>query len=312
MMATDTCHLYNDSHLDKLNGWVLAPNSYAYFQNFDYILNQCLDYQILPLNVYFPMVFRVVHTCLAAIPVYSTIGTNGLISVTGYADLIVATQSKVVEAKFIYTQPHDDCTLQLTSFILRDMQCLNYAGLESDPTSTGTGTDTGTTDTTGGTGSGSSTKPSWSLPTRSSFFDDQRYTSLVSTPGVGGNMDSFNNPILHQRDLRLCSTKFGRFRVVMNKVSYRYAPLVCLRKGLRMANIKRSDLGGAIGIVSACLGTGGSAWIGEYWRSPASPNRCLEIVAGETARTGGISLASSCSKLQAVLCEDPYFGEINA
>lgn len=292
-MATNMCHLYNDSHLDKLNGFVLSPGAMIILQNYDWGNDTCSEFTALPMNIWFPHVFQVWHTCLAAIPVYSNIGSDGMISVTGYAELIVATQSKIKEMTFVYTQPINDCTLQLTRMTMLDIQCIGKVtptmSLPSHSTS-------------------SIQHPSTStrLPVTSSpFYDVDKYTS--KGPGGGGVGDSINNPILHLADMPICPVKHEKFRLVLTKSNYKYAALVCLRRGYRLAVLSRSDLGDAIDLVGACLGSNKSVWIKQYWNNASAKGRCLELVTGPKPRQGTISIASSCEKPQAVLCEDPYF-----
>lgn len=303
LMAMNMCLLYSESKLGVLNGYILAPNASITAVDYNFTSGKCGKVYSMPMNEYFVRVFRLEHTCVAAIPVYSSVGSDNLITVNGYGEFFVATQSKAKNILFIYTQPSNDCTLQLTSMLLRDVQCMY---IEDDITTTNTLT-TVTSDTgTSGSGSVSISTTRVKTITGSPFFDIDRYNSVDVTPGNGD--DSFNNPIYHE-ELKVCPAQFGRFRVVMAKTGHKYAALACIRKGFRLATILRSDLGGAIGLVSSCLGSGQAAWIGEYWarRSRQNQNQCLEVTSGPTPGTGGISIASSCGKQQAVLCEDPYF-----
>ncbi len=251
----------------------------------------------MPMNIYFPLVFRVEHSCLAAIPIYSTVGQDGLVSVTGYGELIVATQSKIKEITFIYTAPLNDCTLQLQSMILADVQCANLLPTES---STISSSETSTSDSSITSLSSISRTSTYTIYT--TIPNDDRYTSIRATPGD----DSFNNPIFHLA-IPICPVRHPKFRIVMQPVPYKQAVLVCLRKGLRLAKLDRSDLGDAISLASACLGANQSIWIGGYWKKTPGINQCLELMTGKRSSSGGINLASSCEKEQPVLCEDPYF-----
>lgn len=299
-MSTYMCHVYNDSHLDKLNGFILAPNATVTVQDYDFIAGTCGPYQSLPMNVYFVLVFANFHSCSAAIPVYSSKGTDSLVKVTGYAELMVETQSKVKEVTFVWSQTDAGCVMQLTAMTMRDVQCAGYQEPTSSTTITTTG---GSSGGSSGSGSSSSTSPTTTYTVSSPYYDGDRYTAI--SPTIDG-ANSFNNPALH-KDVKECGVKFGKFRLVMVKSSYRFAPVACIRKGYRMASIAKDELGAAIGLVSACLGANQSAWIGEYWARSQRPNQCLEVTSGASSRAGGIQLASSCGKLQAVLCEDPYF-----
>lgn len=302
LMSMNMCRLYSESQFAVLNGLVMAPNARISAIDYNFTSGTCGQAYHMPMNEYFVRVFRLEHTCVAAIPVSSSIGTDNLVTVNGYGEFFVATQSKAKNILFIYTQPSNDCTLLLTSMLLRDVQCM-YAGTPQ-PSSTNTLTSVTSTDTdTGGGSSGLSTTRMKTI-TASPFYDVDRYNSISITPGNGD--DSFNNPVYHS-DLKVCATQFGRFRVVMVETSHKYAALACVRKGFRIATIMRSDLGGAIGLVSSCLGNDRAAWIGEYWGRRSRPNQCLEVNSGSTPGTGSISIASSCAKPQAVLCEDPFF-----
>lgn len=302
LMSMNMCKLYSDSKYGVLNGYVMAPNASITAVDYDFASGLCGRPYSLPMNEYFVRVFRLEHTCHAAIPVYSSIGTDNLVTVNGYGEFFVATQSKAKNILFIYTQPSGDCELKLTSMLLRDIQCM-FVEYTEPTTATGTLT-TVTSSNTGGTGGLTTTTTRPKTITASPFYDIDRYTSLDVAPGNGN--DSFDNPLYHS-DLKVCTAQFGRFRVVLAKTGHKYAALACLRKGFRIASIMRSDLGGAIGLVSACVGSGQAAWIGEYWARRSRNSQCLEVTSGATPGTGGISIASSCLKQQAVLCEDPYF-----
>jgi len=296
MMSNYMCEVYNRAELGRLLGYILAPNATATFQLYDFLTGRCGDFFTLPMNEYFPMVFKVERECHAAIPVYSNIGQDGKISITGYADLVVATKSKIKEVTFIFTQPISDCTLQLQSMVMLDVQCV---GLVTPPTETSTSSDpTSTTRTS----TSHTIRPTSSYSITSPGVDEGKYTQISTIPGYD---DSMNNPIFH-RGMPECPITYGKYKIILAAVSYRYAPLVCLRKGMRLASVQREDLGPLIGMVSTCLGPDKAVWIGEFWKSSARPNRCLELESGSSSGSGGINLASSCGKQQAVLCEDPW------
>lgn len=299
-MAVNMCHLYNDSHLDKLNGFVFSnPHANVTLQSYDAKTGRCGNFTDMPMNVYFPMVFNRVHHCSAAIPVWSSIGTDHRVSITGYGDLLVMTQSVIKEITFIYTQPYNDCTLKLDSMIMLDIQCVGKVNYFPSPWPTSTDSSI-TSDVT---------EPSTSNPvptttiTRSSYFDDDRYTRIT---GIPGKLDSYNNPLYHLESLRVCPVKHPKYKIIFNRATYKHAHLVCLRKGMRLAAVRREDMGEMIGLIGSCLGADQSVWVRSYWRGESKPNRCLQLTSGSTPGQGSVSVASSCNKEQAVICEEAY------
>lgn len=315
-MTLNMCVLYTKSLLGKINEFLVAPNGNITYQLYDFEAETCGPFMDLPLNIFFPVMFRVEHECFAAIPVTGVLGDDSLVTVSGYAKLFVQTTNKIKEITLIYTAPHNDCTLKLQSMIMADVQC---RGLQLPTTTTGPGTSGGpgtetntATNTVTNTTTGTTTRFTTPTPTVSSPVttsrrqsapdDSDRYTSIIAT--TGDVLDSENNPALHNA-LPVCLIKSGRMRVVMVRATRAQASLVCVRKGLRFAALARDDLADAIALVATCVGTGRAVWIKGYWGRSAAGS-CLELAAGEASRTGGIN-AVDCAKQQAVLCEDPYF-----
>lgn len=285
---------YSDGHLDKLNGFILSPNSNVTVAQYNFISGLCDEWHVFPMNEYFPVIFSVERTCQAAIPIYSSIGTENLISVTGYGELIVATQSKIKEITFIYTAPQNDCTLKLTSMIMLDIQCMRMDRPVS-PVTSKTPSKTSLSEET-------TVEVSKTNQWITKVSSDTKYTSIRTTP----RENSLDNPVYHFQ-LPICPVKHERLRIIMTKVYHKHAAVVCLRKGLRLAVIRKYEMAEAVGMLGTCLGLIKSVWIQGYWHGTSKQRQCLELSVGPRARLGSINIPSSCYKEQAVLCEDPYF-----
>lgn len=290
-MSDNLCYLYNESNLGKIYGNLISEDSKVLYQEYFVGNDTCGAYHEIPMHEYFPVVFQYDHYCSAAIPISSTVGGDGRVTVNGYGDMVILSKSKIFDFTFIYTAPYNDCTLKLQSMIIQDLECIGYV-LPTLPTDTNTGGTTGTITST------TISMSSW----RSTGGDPSKYTSRTNADN--NYADSMNNPLLYA-SMPVCSIRHPRYKLVLTKASHKRAHTICMQKGMRLARITKADLPSAIGLLSACLGANQAAWIHKYWKT-TSPNTCLELVTGSKDGAGGINIASSCRKEQAVLCEDPY------
>lgn len=331
LMSQLFCGLYTDSALAKINGVYLAEGANVTIRSYDPILQSCGNPKIIPIRVWLPLMFRQDHECSALIAVGSSAGPNGLVTVSGYVDHRLALSEIVRDITMIFTpSPSTACNLLIQQILMSDIRCWPFIDASTGTgggtgTGSGTGTGTGTDSTetggtgsdstgTGGTDSGSSTLSSTSIMTTGKTYvtDPERYNSVTTTGaefdsdqfrGGGGPNSPFGGP---NGKPETCRFNSAQLKLLMGAFPRKYAEIACMRAGLRLAKITQGNLREAITIVGACLGEGQAAWIKSYWRAIPS-NTCLEVVAGKTSRSGGINLTASCSKAQAVICEDPFF-----
>lgn len=319
-MVQQFCDLYSESRLDAFNGFVLGNNASITYRLYDYVNRRCGDPQQVPLNYYLPLVFRMDHTCNAAIPMMSSRGTDSSITLTGYGEFQARGSTKVKEITFIFTEATISvCALKLQSMEMKDLECIDSTFTVTFPTDSGlTGTSTGTGSPTSDTSNSSGTTSDTSISSVT-ISDTSNSSGTICTSSSNGRpeVQSIRYPqdlpqyedsfaLQQQVQLQECPYKISNLRIVKTKVPYAQSNLACFKAGYRAADITKANIKDALTLVESCLGLGESVWIGRYW-NPVRRGSCLELASGNRSRTGGISLMKDCTRAQSVLCEDPFF-----